>query len=236
MQGKARDSPVTRSDYTARRVRLPIAIAALCCAAGSGCAELRTYFADRGRDFGEIFRVQAGIGVGLGASVHAGPVAHVGLGGGVMPYKYGVGWSYGRGYVFGLGGADLFDWEVYWPATWIGDGTGRTLGEAWHSAADRDGRRDVDARSHVCWGFVPGIVTRFPSPEGRLLWTPRGAETNLWGHVHSWDIEAAAYAGLFAVRVGVSPGELVDFVLGWFGVDIARDDRRHRERVADPDA
>ena len=74
------------------------------------------------------------------------------------------------------------------------------------------------------------------SPEGRLLWTPRGAETNLWGHVHSWDIEAAAYAGLFAVRVGVSPGELVDFVLGWFGVDIARDDRRHRERVADPDA
>lgn len=230
---------MTDRRYTPVRVRARIVIVgllSLCCAAGSGCAELGTYFADRGRDFGEIFRVQAGLGVGLGAAAQAGPVAHLGLGGGVIPYQYGVGWTYGRGYAFGLGGADLYDVELFWPATLIGDGSGRSLGEGWHHVADREGRRDVDSRDHVCWGLAPGLFTRFPSPEGRLLWTPRGAETNRWGHVHSWDLEASAYAGLLVVRVGVSPGELLDFVLGWFGVDLARDDRRHRYPVADPDA
>lgn len=37
------------------------------------------------------------------------------------------------------------------------------------------------------------------------------------------DVDVGVYA-LVASRVGFSPGELVDFLLGWFGIDIGADD------------
>lgn len=35
---------------------------------------------------------------------------------------------------------------------------------------------------------------------------------------------------LLSVHVGFNPGELLDFVLGWVGIDIYRDDQHHRRR------
>ena len=46
-----------------------------------------------------------------------------------------------------------------------------------------------------------------------------------WARIHAFDIEASVYAGIVYARAGFSPGEFVDFLLGWFGVDIAGDDR-----------
>ena len=43
--------------------------------------------------------------------------------------------------------------------------------------------------------------------------------------VHTFDLEVGAFALILGARVGFSPGEFVDFLLGWFGVDIAGDDR-----------
>ena len=42
--------------------------------------------------------------------------------------------------------------------------------------------------------------------------------------IHAFDIEAGVFVLLAGVRVAFSPGEFVDFFLGWFGVDIAGDD------------
>ncbi len=42
--------------------------------------------------------------------------------------------------------------------------------------------------------------------------------------IHAFDVEVAVYAIVPYVRVGFSPGEFLDFLLGWFGADIAGDD------------
>ena len=42
--------------------------------------------------------------------------------------------------------------------------------------------------------------------------------------VHAFDIEVWVHAGLPFVIAGFSPGEFVDFLFGWFGIDIAGDD------------
>ncbi|MCZ6691919.1 MAG: hypothetical protein O7H41_20215 [Planctomycetota bacterium] len=42
--------------------------------------------------------------------------------------------------------------------------------------------------------------------------------------MHAFDIEAHLFLGVVGARAGFSPGEFVDFFLGWFGVDIAGDD------------
>jgi hypothetical protein len=42
--------------------------------------------------------------------------------------------------------------------------------------------------------------------------------------VNSFDIELAVTAGIIGARAGFSFGQLADFLLGWFGADIAEDD------------
>ena len=43
--------------------------------------------------------------------------------------------------------------------------------------------------------------------------------------MHAFDIEAEVALGIY-VSSGYSPGETVDFILGFFGIDIAKDDTR----------
>ncbi len=48
--------------------------------------------------------------------------------------------------------------------------------------------------------------------------------THLGSRLHEFDIEAAALAGVLHVRIGFSPGEFLDFLLGIATVDLAGDD------------
>jgi hypothetical protein len=50
-----------------------------------------------------------------------------------------------------------------------------------------------------------------------------------WNHVHAFDVSVDVFAGVVHVGVGVSLGEVADFVLGWFGLDIAGDDTPGRD-------
>lgn len=55
------------------------------------------------------------------------------------------------------------------------------------------------------------------------------------------DVEGTAHFGLLGVRAGVSPIQVVDFVLGWFGIDLVGDDSiavdtRGFKRATRPDA
>lgn len=48
-------------------------------------------------------------------------------------------------------------------------------------------------------------------------------------------IEVVAAAGL-SLRIGFNPGELLDFLLGWFGVDIYHDDLSRAQSLESPKA
>ena len=198
----------------------------------SGCKAFSAYMADRGRDFGEIARVQIGIGAGLGVSAQAGPTAHAGFGLGVIPYELGVGWVYGDGYAFGVNSKERMDSEIYWPFTWINVG-GDPLGAGFHTAGDSIAPRGLSGHRHVCWGLMPGLIAEEPD-SGVMHWTPRGLDSDRWGHIHSWDVEAAVYAGFIVARVGFSPGEFLDFLLGWFLIDIAGDDQNEPDLPEEP--
>lgn len=59
-------------------------------------------------------------------------------------------------------------------------------------------------------------------------WKGEEGAVNRKARIHAFDIEAGVFAGIVGARVGFSPGEFVDFLLGWFGVDIAGDDEARR--------
>lgn len=147
--------------------------------AQAGC----TYLQERGEDFLDVWRGDL-LGPGLpGAWAHAGPLAHVGLGGPITPgicatEDVGVGWAYPL------------------------PPEGRRCGEGYflllHSA---DG-------DHRCFGILPFLT---------------GANADR-SPLHLCDLEVGANVLFFGIRAGFSPGEFLDFLLGWFGPDIARDD------------
>ncbi len=64
-------------------------------ATASGCGAFGNYLANRARDFGECFRVQVGLGFGVGGGVKVSGLVEAGLGGGFAPYYFGGGWVYG---------------------------------------------------------------------------------------------------------------------------------------------
>jgi hypothetical protein len=98
---------------------------------------------------------------------------------------------------------------------------------------------------HGCFGLLPGIFSMTgPEPS-----TPRGGFglRGLWdskanrpedrfARVHIFDVEAGVSMLVVGARAGFSPGELLDFLLGWFGVDIAGDDHvlEEGEREEEP--
>lgn len=205
---------------SSRRARIWSVALATAVAAGSGCALLApvaAYGANRARDFGEIFRVQAGVGYSAGAQVRALGLLDVGLGGGAHRWKNGVGWVYGEYHI--LNDSPAADLDVYWPATKLYDlGPGMRedgVGLAQHVSIRPDGET-LFAQSYM---LLPAMLS---PPDPRSSETP--ARLRRWQRVHALDIEVGASC-LAYVRVGFSPGELLDFLLGIFGLDIAGDDR-----------
>lgn len=59
------------------------------------------------------------------------------------------------------------------------------------------------------------------------MWSAEGIKGNRWTAVHAFDFEFEI--GLFVyLDVGYSPGETLDFWLGFLGIDIAKDDGKTR--------
>ena len=57
------------------------------------------------------------------------------------------------------------------------------------------------------------------------LWSGESFGNNRYAQIHAFDIEFDI--GVFVyLELGVSPGEIIDFWLGWFLIDIAMDDGR----------
>ncbi len=158
----------------------------------TGCGYLR----DRGRDFADIWRIEASVGVGLHVHVTATELAHAGVG---SSRRYVGGWQYGEG-----SGERRVEDDFPLSYVWTLVDPER---ESLHSM--RRGSDDAVPSQHRCYWAIPGELNR--NIEEREV-------------LHYFDIEAHIFVGIAGVEIGFSLGELFDFLLGLVTVDIAGDD------------
>ena len=185
--------------------------AVLALSAASGCrTAIGNYFANRGKDFGDVFAVQVTGAVGVGAMARAGGIAEAGGGFGVHDKQWGAGWVYGSGNLGPLGasssgrrGGDL----------WVG-----ILGIEYPNIEQGMGRTSNRIQR---FPLFPCITTNINS---KWIWEMDPDPLVDYYLIHAYDVEVVAYLGLVYVRAGISLGELFDFFAGWFGYDPANDD------------
>jgi len=173
-----------------------------------GCAWLGA----RGRDLGDVVRVEGSVGVGLQAHANAGELLHLGFG---SSRRWSAGWAYGIP-------TNERRVEDHLPLSFV-----QSLMEpdaaALHSL--KIGGKD-DYAKHRCYAVAP---CTFDSGSIRKP------------TMQFWDIEAGFMLLAVGAEIGFNPAELVDFILGVFGLDIADDDTeegRARRRLwvpASPD-
>ncbi len=201
----------------------------LAAGAGPGCAAVGNYFANRARDLGECFRVQAGLGLGVGGGVKASGLVEVGMGLGIGPNWFGAGWVYGMRHGL-LGNSAEYqytpDWlpcdlQIFFPEAITWTVSGKVVGSKFVLYQERDSRSSRSG-TRCSWGLLPGLLSW--DSGGHWIWSASGDTDTVWRRIHAFDLEASVYAGIVCARVGFSPGEFLDFLLGWFGLDIAGDD------------
>lgn len=158
----------------------------------TGCS----YATARFRDFGDMFRLEGSVGLGLQAHATVGELAHIGVG---SSWRSSAGLQYGEW----VGRSEIT--EDHFPLSYI-----YTIVEP-----DRASFHSLDESTpgvlarHRCYGIVPGEWN-----DGELYKNP----------IHYFDLEVAVLAGVVGLEVGFSLGEFVDWLLGWFTIDIADDD------------
>lgn len=178
-----------------------------------GCASVGTYAKDRGNDFLDMFKLTAAVGLGFHADVEATDLVHLGAGGSLMPMSGGF---YGRELAGGL------DCNLNLPpVTWLMPGLKESQEELrvpyyliTHCHVEgMDPHRTIET-ADSCACFISPLLTRrdIEKPFHRLF-----------------DIEAGGTAVLVGGRAGFSPGECLDFILGLFTIDFAKDDTKKKE-------
>jgi len=170
----------------------------------SGCASTRCNWPDRGRDAADIFT--ATVGLGLGAKARAGPLQT-----GLLVSVDAAGLRCGQ-----WGTLDSGDWDpgFYFPieANLIVMGIDSSVG----------GELPM-ARKKIYWAEQMFFFS-YPA-----AWRSRGESRFVdypppfIARSYFTDIQVVVGAGP-SVRLGFNPGELLDFILGWTGVDIYDDD------------
>jgi hypothetical protein len=180
------------------------------CAFCSGCAT--GYLADRGRDAADIFTASAGLG--LGAQARIGPL-HAGLGvfhdvaglrgGRVVTYPSGIHGEHGALESISEE-TTIQSYEYFDPNASVAD------------EVDRFKRFEAHG-----FPFVAFVSTE----ENHLMSKEEQAMVPL---LHSYYTQIEVTGSILGgVRLGFNPGEFLDFILGWFGIDIYNDDVRNRK-------
>ncbi|MHC4959441.1 MAG: hypothetical protein ACYTGN_13830 [Planctomycetota bacterium] len=187
------------------------------------CAYLR----DRGIDFVDQFRGAVGAGSTIGIRGRAWGVLDTGLMVGIRPRAAALGLNYGTPLFFNT--RDI-----------RADADQAELVKASSSKGMDFGTGDYDA-GRMSIFFMPALLTWADSTPRDMEWTvPEegdefkdhhwiwSAETfrhNRYTQIHAFDVEFAIGLGIY-LDLGYSPGETLDFLLGIFGIDIAKDDGR----------
>ena len=168
----------------------------------TGCqATVGNYLANRGNDLRDIAGVAISLGPGIDLSVRATAALQV-----QATYFYGIKlgtWHRGAG---------------IWKHSEKAGGVSPLL---WMRFVSRDPiLGDTEALSEADMGIA--VLPIFHLQE----WVNPGEWSGMDGSVDQgwWDIGAGVHLGLAGVHAYFNPAELLDFFLGWFGVDITGDD------------
>jgi len=184
------------------RTRVCLALFASLAALSSGCATSGPGL-DHQRDAADI--VTLSLGFGLGVKARAGPV------------QFGLLYD-GTEFVGLRGGTTYCLARRKPPGTSLETVTMLLNFEEFLPDAETT-RLTFDRRKAFC--SVGVLVFTITEPRGDLHWH----ETAPYYYTQ---LEAVVAIGP-SVRVGINPGELVDFILGWFGADIYNDDLERRK-------
>lgn len=185
------------------------------------------YSLDRALDFTDQFRLVAGVGSVAGARMSSCGVVETGLMIGLKPRAAALGWRYGIPYYFDQKDPrmDADQAEILRTTSVIG----------------LDYATGSYASARESWALLPALLTWTDStpedyewcvPEDGVefhasswIWSSGGFDRGRYAQIHAFDIEFDV--GLFIyLDTGYSPGEFVDFLLGFLTIDIARDDGR----------
>jgi hypothetical protein len=200
------------------RPRLLVALLIGVALLSSSCAT-NGYWADRRRDALDIFTVQ--VGYGLGVKVRAGCL------------QTGLLMDVGLG---GLRGGEFLGVADFWPAGLGNPGkvdlVGGVVGAEGflgNDTADRRGK-SFAAKQVIIFSYPlysgAGYKDIADDPVVKL----HNTVFNPAPYFTQMDLVADVGVGL---RLGLNPGEVLDFLLGWFGVDIYSDDLSRLDRVSD---
>lgn len=187
-----------------------------------GCAPGRV------ADLQDSLSLGIGIGAGLGVDVKAGMFTHPALGTATASAMLGSDSREVDGAYYQVGMADPH--ASFWAHRLKNGNWGAALNESGWRAAFEVHRYDV---AIAAIGYPPGqerpevVLTEFEGSalDGTLeesTWLPDPDQANFAG---ATDFEVGATALIMTVRAGANPLELVDFLLGFVGLDIAGDDQ-----------
>lgn len=185
----------------AHKVSVLLVTAALLVLA-TGCADFKTYMRDRGNDLADCFMARMGTSYGFGLRTQVTDFFRVSAGFG----------TYEEDWVGYLGRDSLdYCWKVYW--------AGLPLSIAGLC---------TDVRWSIPCEFLEPSLLGVNFAE--FCW--RDKPYPAWTATHrymreTFFVEFGATLGLVGFDVGFNPVEFADFLLGWFGLDIATDDARN---------
>jgi len=178
----------------------------LCVLVGSGC----TYAKDRANDFVDCFKGDVGYGFGLDAQVMVTELISGGVGAseikkiGFKGRYIGTWWDLHMGVPI----MPFFSFLIFGPATdfvSIGSGKGGTVNDD----------KGIPNTEIVSFLFInPAFFTYYDPP---IINTPL---------INKFDIEVGGTTVVVGARVGFSPGQFLDFIIGWTGIDIGKDDTK----------
>jgi hypothetical protein len=185
------------------------------------------YLGDRGLDFLDMFRVSAGVGTTVGVRARALGAVDTGLMVGIKPNISALGWRYGKALYFDQsdGRFDADQAEII-KATSV-----RNLG--WGKGSYESARTSAALLPAVfTWTDATPDSYEWTVPEEgnefrqrHWIWSRETTRSNRYAQIHAFDVEVDVGLGVY-VETGFSPGEALDFLLGIFGIDIAKDDGR----------
>lgn len=185
------------------------------------------YLKDRAADFLDPYRIGVGVGTAVGVRTRQLGLVDTGLMIGVKPRATSLGWRYGTPAILMDGDPriDADQAEVIKTTSLIGlDYAHGSYQSARNSAALLPGLLSwVDATPAGSEWVVPETGDLFA--DRHWLWSATAFGEDRYQQVHAFDLEGEI-ALLAYYDVGFSPGEVVDFLLGWFLLDIAKDDGR----------
>ena len=191
-----------------------LCIALLCC----GCM----YAKDRGNDFLDIVWIDVGIGLGAGIDFQATDFVHSGLMASHFVDKAGL-------------ARREFD-------TWHESNGSLILGRyvQYNHILTLAFAEGIEVNRYAAYGVRSGDLINVPRAfrpydEVELLYGFH-VENRQAPYLNLLDVDVGVMVLWVGGRVGLSPGEAVDFVLGWFGLDIGKDDTDDESGPPSPEA